>query len=168
MSLRGMSIGATAVLLGLSLWEPHARPESLPSATVASVRSIPLVRVRLVVRNTTSSPIVVPKCGERAGTPMLCGLATHLEVMTEHGWKQAEPAKERGVLGGLPITVGVSVMPDYEKTFEWEFASNLFTIGRGAQVRLLLDTWRDEPSMKTEKPALLIPTGGFEIPVSGL
>lgn len=163
MRIRRVFVNASVVLLGASVWGLQVRPEPNPRAAVDSVRAVPLVRVRLTVRNTTSEEIFVPVCGYRAGTPSLCTLATHLQVMTQQVWKPAAPAKDRGILGGTPMTDGIRVRPGAESSFEWEFASSVFTIDTGARVRLLLDTWHDAP-LKDEKPVLSIPSEEFKIP----
>jgi len=154
-----------AGLLGVAIVSATAVEEL--KGRVDSVRLIPIVRVRITVRNTTAQNIAVPLCGELAGYPSLCWLSTRLQVRTPQGWRAAEPARGAPLPGGVPATASVTLKPGAETTVTWEFVRTLFEIPAKAQLRLVVDGWPDEAAMKSEKPSVHIPTD-FSIPaVSG-
>ena len=164
MFIHRIAVGTAAALVVASSCLSMVQAVSGLKASVQSVRAVPLVRLQLVVRNTTSKLIFVPTCGDRGGIPFLCSLATHLEVFGGKGWKPANAAKDSPLLGGIPITGGIVVKPGDEATFGWEFVTTLFAIPNNAQLRLVLDAWRDETSMKGDKPSDAIPSEDFKIP----
>jgi hypothetical protein len=153
----------TAGILGMAALSATAAGEL--RGTVEDVRSIPLVRVRITVKNTTPSNIAVPSCGELAGYPWLCGLSIRFQVLTPQGWRATEPAKGSPLPGGVPATSSVTIKPGTETTFTWQFVRDLFEIPPNAHLRLLVDTWRDEAAMKIGTPSASITTADFSIPV---
>jgi hypothetical protein len=58
---RSISVTATACL-GASVGATMAREQAELKGKVDSVRSIPVVRLRLTDRNTTTEPVFVPTC----------------------------------------------------------------------------------------------------------
>ena len=132
---------------------------------IVSVQHIPLVRVRAILRNGTDGSIVVPYCGDVAGTKKLCGLGTHLEVHTQAGWKPARLRPSSGVLGGLPLDQVQTLQSGGESSFVYEFATDIFLINEQDQLRFVIDTWPDRESMLGGKTGSQIPTDPFQLPL---
>lgn len=135
-----------------------------PAVEMVSVQAIPLVRIRVVVRNSTSERVLVPYCGDLEGTDVLCGLATQVEVHDKGRWRQAKPSGG-GVLGGHPLERGRTIEAGGERPFVFQFSRDEFEIGAGMKVRLVIDAWHVGETIRAKSPGMQLETGSFDLPV---
>lgn len=132
---------------------------------IDSVRAIPLIYVPLHLL-VSDQPVYVPYCGESEGHKFLCTVATHLEVATRSGWRPASLNTECGVLGGLSLdhAAGVLIEGGKEGVFTFEFSPRFFKVRPGQQLRVVIDAWPDEQSMKAGRSALHLVSPPFICP----
>jgi hypothetical protein len=139
-------------------------------------------KARLVVKNVVpqidvvvelqagGEQAVVPVCGETEyGTPILCILKTRLQVQTRGGWRPVRLRTTYGVLGGSPegrIT-GKVVQPMGKGTFVFVFSRRYFDVEVGQRLRILVDAWPDEQSMRSRGTPIQMASTPFECPESG-
>lgn len=130
----------------------QAPGEKQADISVVGVHRIPLVRINLVIRNTTNAQVFIPRCEEIPGIPFLCVLAVHLERDTTRGWHAAEDTSRSSVPGGMPIEEAEAIDAGGARVFMFQFVSDLFVIPRGARLRLVADAWRNRESIRTGWP----------------
>jgi len=171
----GLAGGMMRGLLGLGLTmlltvaERSAAGQAVPSASIRSVESVDSVRVTVGIAAATGSTIVVPTCGADEKPPdELCGLAARLEVRSEGGWRAVGFRPGVGaVLGGLPMERWkVRVVPDgATTTFTFWFATHAgLDLRRGDRLRIAVDTWPDERSMRAGASPTQVRTPEFRCP----
>lgn len=137
-----------------------------PAAELVSVQAIPIVRVRVVVRNPTPERVFVPYCGDLEGTERLCGLATHVEVYDSGRWRVAMSSRG-GVLGGRPLERSRAIESGGEETFVFEFSRNVLEIKPGVTARLVIEAWRAREAIRANSPEMQLRTGSFKLPTGG-
>lgn len=118
-------------------WSRAADPGAAKIAII-SVRPVPVVRVRVIIRNGTASSVSVPYCGDASGTDSLCGPKTRLEVRSRGSWEAAKTAPGAGLLGWPMPQQRATIPAGGELTFEFEFSRNSFAIRTGATLRLVV------------------------------
>jgi hypothetical protein len=127
-------------------------------------------RVRLVVEiHATDSSVFVPVCGaDDFGVPLLCSASTRPEVRAGEGWRPAEPRPTCGILtAGPPARLGgCLIAPGTRHRFYFEFSVADFEISVGDSLRIVVDTWSDEESMKAGARAAALAIPPFQCPLS--
>ena len=133
---------------------------------VGSIRAIPQVYVDLRLR-APDLEIFVPYCGEsEGGGKVLCVAATRLEVETKTGWHPAKLRTTYGVLGALSLdrARGVLIAPKNEASFSFQFSTYFFEVAPGQRLRVVVDAWSNEESMKTGGPSMQFVSPPFKCP----
>lgn len=151
-------------------------------ALLVQQRELPEPRAQLTVRNvvpqvdvvielqTAEEQTVVPYCGETEyGIPILCILKAKLEVQTREGWRPAKLRTTYGVLGGPPSgrIAGKLIAPKGKGSFVFAFSRRFFDVEVGQQLRVVLDAWPDEQSMRAGGQPIQLTSPPFECPESG-
>ncbi len=150
-------------MVGPSGTKPQARLQ------VGYVRAVPQVYVPIVVQ-ASDAALFVPYCGElEGGEKVLCTAGTHLEVRTSSGWRNAGLRKTYGVLGASALgSSGGRVIESQSKaTFTYEFSRRYFLVEPGQSLRVVVDVWADEKSMKSGVAPTQLTSPPFVCPQSG-
>jgi hypothetical protein len=132
---------------------------------IRSVRAIPQVYVALQL-SASDQQLFVPYCGESEGTKFLCTVAAHLEIASQHGWRAAKHNTESGVLGGVSLenAVGITFERGKEGVFTFQFSPSFFEVRSGQRLRIIIDAWPDEQSMKRDHAVLHLVSPPFVCP----
>lgn len=157
------SLMSFLVLSGLASQDLSTTDHGL-NLTVVGVRRDASISIKVNLRNSNESRVFVPTCGELRGDNYLCDLAVHVEAETPQGWQPAKLKFDSAVLGGIPPEKGVVIEPGRAATFVCEFNADLFKLSKGQRLRLIVDTWSDEPSMKARKTPLRLVSPVFKKP----
>jgi hypothetical protein len=150
--IRQFALSLLAVVLFAILLPSHAQSEvnQVAQVEVENVQAVPQVFVDLRLR-ASEEPIFVPCCWEsEGGEKLLCTVATHLEAKTKDGWHSAKLRTTFGVLGGLSLSHarGIKIASNSTASFSFQFSTRFFEVHPGQQVRVRVDVWFDEQSMK--------------------
>ena len=114
---------------------------------------------------TADDSLFVPYCGEdESGRRDLCGLAAHLEKMTPQGWRRAE--LRNGTLTGKDphMAPGDVIPPGSKGSFTFIFSTDAFGIPPGTHLRVVVDSWPDEKSMRAHAPPIKVTSPEFVCP----
>lgn len=167
-----LMLGLAAVtLFGTGqLLRSQSEPKEGPRIALGSVRAVPQVYVSLRLR-AADKQIFVPYCGQpERGTTItgiLCTLGTHLEVRRGSEWYPARPKTSLGaILGGLRLDLadGSLLPPGIEEEFEYVFSRRYFEVDPGQTLRVAVDVWPDEQSMRGGRKSTQIASPAFECP----
>jgi hypothetical protein len=163
----GSIVGAIATLLFFVVQVFPARGATkLAKVEVGGVKAIPQVYVPLSL-HTSDEQLFVPYCGGWNEEKLLCTSATaHLEVYTKKGWEPAELKTSYAVFGAPPINraSGILIAPNSSAAFTFQFSTLFFNVARGQQLRVIVDTWHDEQSMRAGKPSIALSSAPFKCP----
>jgi hypothetical protein len=162
----------------------QSEPKEGPRLDLGNVGAIPQIYVSLRLR-APDKQIFVPYCGQsKIGTwdkslfapyqsqavanttRILCTAGTHLQVRSGAEWVPAGARTTFGILGRLPLDLadGVLIAPGSELSFEYEFSRRYFQVEPGQLLRVIVDLWPDEESMKSGRPSTKIASPPFECP----
>jgi hypothetical protein len=157
---------ATLALLGVAQPLPR-RIDANEQARLdlGSVRAIPQIYVPVHLF-TSDQQLFVPYCGELdAENKLLCTAgAAHLEVYTGKGWQPAKLRTTYGVLGIPPMKQGTIIDRRSKATLLFEFSTVFFAVNRGQELRVVVDAWPDEQSMRAGAPSIRLTSPPFECP----
>ena len=136
---------------------------------VESILAVPQIYVSLRL-TTLERQVFVPYCGESEyGEKILCTLGTHLEVQTSQGWRPAKLRTTYGVLGAVRLghASGSLIGPKDGAPFIFQFSRRFFEVEPGQQLRVIVDVWPDEQSMKTSGRSFQLASPPFQCPDIG-
>jgi hypothetical protein len=136
-------------------------------AGIGAVWCRPLIVVQVNL-HAGDKPVVVPYCGKGSfGANFLCTGMLRLEVETPNGWREAKLRYRETVLGTVrKDRVDFAVIaPDHGLDFEAAFSPEVWSIDRGQRLRLVVDTWGDEQSMRSGQPSAKLRSPVFECPL---
>jgi hypothetical protein len=155
----------TIILLGIpSVLFGQEAPR--PSLQLARVHLTQWVSVQLTVFSPQRD-LIVPYCGEtEGGTRALCNLPTHLEVETKNGWRPVKLRHMDAVLGGVSVVYWKiqRISAGGRHDFSFGFPQNEYAVEHGQLLRVLVDAWPDEESMKTGERSIQLASASFECP----
>jgi hypothetical protein len=163
-----LDLTVAATLAAVQLLQAQTKPDGGMELDVRNVRAIPQVYVALQLR--ASAPLFVPYCAEfEGGDKVLCTMATHLEVHTAQGWHRAKLRTTFAVLGGLSLdrAKGDMVPAGTRVTFSYQFSRRYFEVEPGQQLRVVVEAWPDEQSMKTGGKSIEVVSTPFKCPPTG-
>jgi len=146
------------------------RMSTLSEARITTARAIPQIAVYVELQ-AGKEQMVVARCGETiARMPILCTSRARLEVQTQKGWKAAKLRTTYGVLGGPPRgqEAGLLVAADERASIAYVFSRRFFEVDSGQMLRVVVDTWPNERSMKDGGPPGQLVSPSFECPESGV
>ena len=130
---------------------------SKPTVQTKSVELTHLVSVEITVFSPEKD-LVVPYCGDGEGrADSLCILPAYLEVQTSRGWKPVKLRHSDAVLGEVPLDRRrLRLIPAGQNhDFSMSFRKEEFAVERGQRLRVVVNAWPDEESMKSDKRASL-------------
>jgi hypothetical protein len=146
-------------------WPLSGQNEGGAKVLVLAVRS--LIQVEINVQEP-GNQLFIPFCEKRQyGDESLCTGTARLEVETGHEWRSAKLRTNDAVLGGFNPkggAKGILIPPGGGDTFMFEFSKDLFAVERGQRLRVVVDAWPDEESMKANKPSIQLASPPFECP----
>lgn len=113
--------------------------------------------------------LVVPYCGLGGSSrESLCGppTPTRLEVQTAKGWHPVGLRTNDAVLGALSPQVWKARLVPARKwhVFSLLFSKDDFAVETGQRLRLVIDAWPDEQSMRSGGRPIQLTTTAFECP----
>lgn len=111
--------------------------------------------------------LVVPFCGEsEGGARTLCNLPTRLEVKMSQGWNVVELKHSHRILGGVPVKNWKAQLVRESQGHEFIFMLPMdeFNMESGQELRLIIDTWPDEESMRSGKQPIKLITPEVKCP----
>lgn len=118
--------------------------------------------------HTSDNPVFIRYCADRFdGVKILCPLqGSEVEVRTSQGWR---PAKQKLIHGVFTpphhdYVFSTMIKPHDEATFQFEFSRNYFEVEPGQQLRVVIDTWNNEQSMKNDDEPIKIYSQPFKCP----
>jgi hypothetical protein len=111
--------------------------------------------------------VVIATCGEaESGPESICGLAAHLEVKQSGGWRPIAQRDPGRIFGGLgrekwhPVVLEVRS----DRMFVFGYATDIFAVNKGQQLRLRIDTWLSVDDMRKGAQPGQIFTDVFKAP----
>jgi hypothetical protein len=126
-----------------------------------------LVEVEMNIQKPRKQ-LFVPYCEERrSGEKYLCTGAARLEVETRHGWQSVKLRTDDAVLGGFNPKGGAPgklIPPGGGTTFIFAFSKELFAVEHGQRLRVMVEAWPDEESMKAGDPSIQLASPPFKCP----
>jgi hypothetical protein len=116
--------------------------------------------------------LIVPYCGGggpgEAALESLCGppTPTRLEVQTAKGWRPVGLRTHDAVLGGLSPQVWKARLIPARKghVFSFSLSKDDFAVESGQRLRLVIDAWPNEQSMRSGGRPIQLTTAAFECP----
>jgi hypothetical protein len=153
----------------LSLVSVHVAlgyPQELPTPT-ASVEGVwreHPVFVRVLLRNPTAQPMIVPYCGRRDAADVLCGPTAGLEVHAADGWHFAYRKSNYALVGYPMPEQAITLDPQSEKYFLYRIDERLMGVTPGERVRLVVFTWPDQRSIDAREPGTRLVSLPFNLP----
>ena len=165
MSKRVFPIVLTGALLAMAQALP-SQNASKPTAEVTSAQVSRSVSLRISVFSPEKD-LLVPYCGEgEGGGESLCNLSIHVEVETREGWRPMKPRFREVVLGGVPPDKWkFRLIPAGRRhDFYFVFTEDDFAVERGQRLRVVVDTWSDEQSMRTRQKPTQLASPAFDCP----
>jgi len=160
---------ATLGALLLHLGSPcPAQNASRPSVHVTDLRPVHSVDVTMSVFSGNQD-LFVPYCGENLpGRELLCGppAPTHLEVQTAKGWRPVGLKWKSAVLGTLaPERWKARAIPARSwHSFVLVIPKDDLAVDTGVQLRVVIDAWPDERSMRNGARPIQLTTSPFKCP----
>jgi hypothetical protein len=137
----------------------------LVSVDVGSVVQMTTVRIEVKTGHRT---YVVQYCGETPyGMPILCSQAARLEVQTPQGWHLAKPRRGLAAIIVDPLPARVRPMlipPTSERSLVFEFGRWFVDVSPKQQLRVVVDVWPDEQSMRAGRKPTQITSPPFQCP----
>lgn len=164
-----LSLAAVMLFAVPPALQGQSERKQLAQLDVGTVQAVQQVYVTLRLR-TADQQLFVPYCGElEGGEKVLCTLGTHLEVQTSQGWRRAKLRTTFGVLGGwsLDLAHGSLIAPRSGASFNFRFSRRFFQVEQGQQLRVVVDAWPDEQSMRTGGRSIQLISPPFECPHTG-
>ena len=139
-----------------------------PQLQIRDVQLSHRVSVHVII-SAAQRDLFVPYCGESGGTQSLCGpgAPTHLEVNTGHAWHAVAFRRHTGaVLGGVPATEWKtqSIPAGSSHDFLIAFPKDDFGLEQGQRLRLVIDTWYDQESLKNGASPIRLVGSSFACP----
>jgi hypothetical protein len=163
---RFLTTAVTAVFL-LVIGQPLLSQNTpKANASVANVQLIETVSLQLTVFSPETQ-LIVPYCGEgESGSETLCNLAIHVEVETGSGWRPMRLRTTDAVLGGVPSDRWKvrQIAAGRRRDFVFAFPKNEFAVEHGQRLRIVIDAWPDEHSMKMGGAPIKLTTAPFKCP----
>jgi len=141
-----------------------------PRLDLDNVWEVPQVYVSLRLR-ASDRQLFVPYCGKlevgSRTTTTLCTAGTHLEVQHGAEWLPAKLRRTFGILGGerrLDLADVSLVAPRTQVEVEYLFSRRYFEVEPGQKLRVIVDVWPDEQSMRSGGKSTQIASPPFECP----
>lgn len=147
---------------------PSLCQTSAPSGAIRSVEANRYIGVRIEIR-AKDAPLVIPVCGSdiESDEHHLCGLASRLQVRTDHGWQSVSVRKGLlAVLGGVAkdAWMPLRIPPGDTAFLVFSINPELLDVRQGDQLRIELDSWSSEAAMRTRDSEEKLTTPPFECP----
>jgi hypothetical protein len=164
-----LSLAAVGFFAIPSPLHPQNEANQAVQLDIENVQAVPQVFVVLRLR-VSGQPMFVPYCGEtEVREKVLCTDATHLEIKTKGGWRPAKLRTTFGVLGALSLEYarGVQLAPKSAVSFTFQFSRRFFEVDPGQQLRVVVDAWSDEQSMKAGGRRMQLVSPPFNCPEAG-
>jgi len=165
-----LSLAAVALLGIARPLRGQNEPKQVAQLEVGTVQAVPQVYVSLRLR-TSDQQVFIPYCGVSEGADkILCTLGVHLQVQTSKGWRPAKLRTTYGVLGALLLgkAGGTLIAPRSGASFDFQFSRRFFEVEPGQRLRVVVDVWTDEQSMKSGGPSIQLISPAFECPQTGI
>jgi hypothetical protein len=159
-----LSLAAVALLAMSAPLAGEKQPDQKPRIRVWIPSRLYLVSVDLWVYSG-EGPLFVPYCGkEESGREDLCTLGAHLEKKTPEGWRRAE--LRNGTLSGKDLLHAAvdSIPPRDKRPFTFMFSTDAFGIPPGARLRVVVDAWPNEKSLRVGPPPIQVTSPEFVCP----
>jgi hypothetical protein len=171
MAPKMIMVSASAWLLIGALLFGQNHPWKPIQLRVERTRAITAAYVDLEL-NANDRQLAIPYCHDLlGGTKVLCtGTGAYLEAYTEEGWKPAKLRTTFGILGGVVWdVVRCAIVPtDGKVSLRFEFDRKFFEIEPGQQLRVVIDTYANEPSLRKETANSQFVSDPFECPNIGI
>jgi hypothetical protein len=133
---------------------------------ISHVSSIALLSIRVTIQ-TDKNQLCVACCGmEENGEEIIYSKTAHLEMETNEGWVPVKLRWPEVILGDVPFYLirCKTINPESKESFIVRFNRSLFAIKQGQRLRLVIDTWSYETSMKANKPSKPMISLPFDCP----
>ncbi len=116
--------------------------------------------------HTSEEPLFVPYCGEQeSGREDLCAAAAWLERQSRDGWRKAEVRNATMGPGRDPRKAeGVLIPSRSKRVFSFSFNTDVFGIPPGTRLRVVVDAWPDEKSLREGVPPVQVTSPEFVWP----
>lgn len=141
--------------------------QEMPKAATVSierVRAVPQIYVAVAIE-AADRQLFVPYCGtSEGGENILCTAGTRLEVHTQGRWIPVKLRTTHGVLGAARLgrAGGRRIESGSRATFLFQFSTHFYDVERGQRLRVVVDTWADEQSMKSGQVPLSASSPAFK------
>lgn len=155
-----------ALLLIVPRVEARDQMEKKPSPNLVleSVRRDTRISVRIRLENPSKSRMYIPYSGEHGGEWFASVLAVHLESYTSSGWQPAKAVSGYPLLGGEPLERCLAIEQGKTQSLLYQFDVNRYKLVHGQRLRLIVDAWTDETSLKTKPPTERLLSPEFKMP----
>jgi len=120
--------------------------------TVESVHRITTFNVRVSITNSSQSTVFIPISGEIDGEYFASVLTVNLEVPSKRGWIPPKTNPNSSVLGGIPPTKSVRVLPGESASFLYKLNPAFYSFKAKQRLRLSFLAWSDPSQIYKEPP----------------
>ncbi len=154
---------AAAMLGCFALLSAQQAPQTA-TASIERVRAVPQVYVGIAIA-AADRQLFVPYCGtSEGGEHILCTAGARLEVHTQGRWTPVKLRTTHGVLGAARLgrAGGRLIESRSRATFLLQFSTHFFEVEPGQRLRVVVDTWADEESMKKGHAPLPVASPAFK------
>jgi hypothetical protein len=163
--LRQMLSSVLAVFFVAASQSGSGHNQSKPNAQVTDARVHRSVSIEITVFSGQNA-LLVPYCSESEGSEFFCDLAIQIQIEGPNGWARIKPTYPNLVMGGIASDKWKSqlVPSGQSHVFNFWFSKDDFGVQRGQRLRVIVKTWPDEQSMRTQQPPIQLITAPFECP----
>jgi hypothetical protein len=135
-----------------------------------NIKVVSEIYVPLIVHSSDSS-LYIPYCGKmEGGEQILCNSGAHLEVFINKKWSSAQLRTTYGILGAIPLvkSEGTVIDPKSKAAFLFQFSRRFYEVEPGQYLRIVIEAWPDEQSMKNRMKSIKLTSDTFKCPHAGI
>lgn len=169
MTNRAISIVVVALLLRPMQLRADNAAEAEVRITKIGLAELENQSVRIHYRVSAGGKLIfVPVC-QQPTNEIAFPCMVRIEVHTSQGWVPVQiKRKYKAKLGFLPAEYWKPqvVLPGQSASFTYSFLMKLFAIKQGERLRLAVDVWMDEKTMKTGENGIHVVSRSFACPAA--
>ena len=156
----------TIFFITLGMLDVFAGDVKSAGVVIDDVRSVTYISIRVDIRSSENNICLAYAGLTEDGTEILYYNSIHLETDTGKGWKNVAYKWPEIKLGYLPshLIKVKTLSSSCRHKFVIQFNKSLYLVTRGQKLRVIIDTWTDEESMRVGKPSIPLISDSFRCP----
>lgn len=154
---------ATVMVVCFAMLSGQETPTAV-TVSIERIRAVPQIYVAVAI-DAADRQLFVPYCGtSEGGENILCTAGTRLEIQTHGRWIPVKLRTAYGVLGAARLgrAGGRLIESGSRASFLFQFSTHFFDVEPGQRLRVVVDTWADEQSMKSGQVPLSVSSPPFK------